>query len=96
MDRGAFPVSVSTCAGAASTGVVILLLISVRAQGLGSGRLSVVTRAMLSSRERQVVERLRAGANYKAIAHELRIAEGSARVHGARALRKLRSLKARG
>jgi DNA-binding CsgD family transcriptional regulator len=43
----------------------------------------------LSKREREVVERLRFGKTYKTISYELRIKEGTARVLGARALRKL-------
>lgn len=35
------------------------------------------------------MERLRAGKDYKTIGYELRISEGTARVHGSAALRKL-------
>lgn len=42
----------------------------------------------LTQREREIVRALRQGKPYKAIAHELGIAESTARVLGARARRK--------
>lgn len=48
-----------------------------------------MTRRRLSLRERQVIDRLREGKNYKAIGYELRIAEATARTLGSRALRKM-------
>lgn len=50
-------------------------------------------RVDLSSREREVVVRLRAHKPYKQIAHELGVAESTARVLGSRALRKMRTTR---
>jgi DNA-binding CsgD family transcriptional regulator len=60
----------------------------VRSTGAGEGR-GLSPSELLTPRERDVVRLLRAGKPYKVIATELGITASTARVIGARALRKL-------
>ena len=72
-------------AGADSAALLERAGVGVGRQGSGG---SDAISPKLTPRERDVVSGLRAGKTYKAIAHELGIAESTARVLGSKALRK--------